>query len=91
MIMINKKSTFILNLDFKNLCRYPLFRPLPYRGFEFVVYLSMFAFDFIMNYNKESDVGYTLLMNDVDYYIYLQPIHRDSFYLKKVQLMESPN
>ena len=38
--------------------------------------ISMFTFDFIMNYNKESNIGFTAMV-DVDYHVYLQPLHRD--------------
>ena len=43
----------------------------------------MFIFDFIMNYDEESDIGYTLMV-DVDYPLYLQS-HTEiyQFYLKK--------
>ena len=36
-----------------------------------------------MNYDKEKELGYTL-MNDVDYSVYFQPFHRDlPFFTKK--------
>ena len=53
---------------------YALLQPLPYRGFKFVQYLSMYTFDIIMNNNKERDIGFTLIV-DGDYY--LKPLQRD--------------
>ena len=37
--------------------------PLPYRGFEIAEYWSMFTFDFIMNYNENSHIGYILMID----------------------------
>ena len=37
---------------------YALSQLLSNREFEFVKYLPMFTFDFIMNYNEESNIGY---------------------------------
>ena len=53
---------------------------LPYRGFEFVEY------EFIMNYNKDSDIGY-ILMIDVQYPVYLQPLHRDLLFLHEKRII----
>lgn len=36
----------------------------------------MFKFDFIMNYDEENDIGYTLMV-DADYPLYLQSSHWD--------------
>ena len=36
----------------------------------------MFTYDFIINYNKNSDFGYTLIA-DVDCLENLQPLHKD--------------
>ena len=46
-----------------------------YGRFEFAAYLSVVICNFIMNYNEESNIGYTLVI-DVDYPVYLQPLHR---------------
>ena len=40
----------------------------------------MFATDFIINCNKSSDTGYTLV-TDADYLEYLYPLHRDLSFL----------
>ena len=62
---------------------YALSQPLPHSRFEVVEYLLMFTFDSIMNYDKESDISYTLLV-DVEYPVYFQPLHRGlSFSLEK--------
>ena len=58
------------------MCGYALSKSLPCAEFEFIEYLSMFTFDFIMNYDEEIDIGYSLMV-DVDYPLYSQPSHRD--------------
>ena len=45
---------------------------LPCAGFEFVESLSVFTFDFFINYDKERDIGCTLMV-EVGYSKYLQP------------------
>ena len=40
----------------------------------------MFATDFIINYHKNSDTGYTLVI-DADYLEYLYPLHRGLSFL----------
>ena len=79
MIMI-KKSTLILNLNFNNMYGYASSQLLPCAGFEFVESLSMFTFDFFMNYDRERDIG-CILMVEVGYSKYLQPLHRDLSFL----------
>ena len=64
------KSTYILNIDFNNMCGYALSQSLPYAGLDFVEYLSVFTFDFTMNYDKESDIGYTLMVDITIHYTY---------------------
>lgn len=64
---------------------YALLQPLPYRGFKFVQYLSMYTFDIIMNNNKERDIGFTLIV-DGDYY--LKPLHRDLQFLHEKRLVD---
>ena len=51
------------------MCGYALSKSLPCAEFEFIEYLSMFTFDFIMNYDEEIDIGYSLMV-DVDYPLY---------------------
>ena len=63
-------------------------QPLSYGGLEFAEDLSMIRTGFIMNYDKESDIGYSL-MADVDFYTYnLWTEICMSFYLKGKKLME---
>lgn len=58
-----KSGTYILNVDFNNMCRYALLQLLPDGGFVFVEYLSMFTFCVILKYGKGNDIGYTLMVN----------------------------
>ena len=51
---------------------YDFSQPLPYGGFAFAAYLSMFTFNFIKNCGIESDIGYKLM---VDYLVYLEKLH----------------
>lgn len=51
--------------------------------------MLMYTSDFIMNYDKNSDFGYTLLA-DVDYREYLQAFHQNLPFLPD-SLMERPN
>ena len=69
---------------------------------QFVEYLSMFTFEFILNYNEESDISYTLMV-DGDYPVYcisciscimypvypvsLQPLHRDLPFLPEKRVI----
>ena len=46
MIMINKKSKYIINFGFNNTFRYGFSHLSPFSACEFVEYLSMFKFDF---------------------------------------------
>lgn len=84
----SKESTFILNLNFNNMHKHALSRPLPYREFEFAEYLLMITFDFIMNYDEESNISYKL-MDDVDYPVYLQPLHKHLLCLPERKVMEA--
>ena len=61
-----------------------LSHPLPYVRFDYTEDISMFIQDFIINYDKFSNFGYTLIV-DGDYPEYLQPflIKTYRFYLKK--------
>ena len=65
---------------------YALSQLFRYEGFKFFEYFSMFIFDFVMNYNEESNIGYTLMV-DVEYPVYLQPLDRDfSFLVEKTAI-----
>ena len=63
-----KESSYISYLDFKNHYGWPLRLLLYYGGFEYVQNTSVFAHEFIMNYD---------LIADVDYPEYLQRLHKD--------------
>ena len=49
-----------------------LSHPLPYVRFDYTEDISMFIQDFIINYDKFSNFGYTLIIGG-DYPEYLQP------------------
>ena len=60
-------------------------QPFPYGGFEYTKDISMFTPDFIVNYDKNSDLGYTLIA-DIEtikntYNYYRKKTYH--FYLKK--------
>ena len=59
---------------------------LPCAGFEFVESLSVFTFDFFINYDKERDIGCTLMV-EVGYSKYLQPLHRDLPFLPEKRII----
>ena len=83
-----KTSTYILNLDFTNKNGQALSQLLSFRGFEFVEYLGIIIFNFIMNSNIKSNICYTLMVF-VDLPLYFQPLHRDLTFLpKKRELLE---
>ena len=63
---------------------------LHFGGFTFAEYLSIFAFDLISNYNEESDIGNTLIL-DGDYSAYLQPLHRDLPFLLEKRVINGAN
>ena len=52
----------------------------PYGRFDHVEDISIFTDDFIINYNKNSDFDYTLIVY-VDYPEYLQSLHKDLWFL----------
>ena len=52
----------------------------PYGRFDHVEDISIFTDDFIINYNKNSDFDYTLIVY-VDYPEYLQSLHKDLRFL----------
>ena len=65
-------------LDLNNQHWRALSQPIPYDGFEYVEDISMFTHAFIITYNKNSNFDYILVV-DVDYFEYLQPLHRNPF------------
>lgn len=69
-----KESTSIQYVDFNNHYRWALSQLLAYARFDYVEDISMFTHDFIINYNKNSDLGYTLIV-DADYPKYLKPLY----------------
>lgn len=52
-----------------------LSQPIPCGGFEYVEDILKFITDFTINSDKNSDFGYTLLVN-VDYSEYLEPLYK---------------
>ena len=77
----SKEKLYIFCLDFNIL----ILRPIPYGGFEYVENISIFTTDFTINYYKNSDFDFTLLV-DVASPEYLQPLHKNLLFLpeKKV-------
>ena len=65
-------------LDLNNQHWRALSQPIPYGRFEYVEDISMFIHAFIITYNKNSNFNYILVV-DVDYLEYLQPLHRNFF------------
>ena len=66
-------NTFISYLDANNLYGHAMNRPLPYKDFKWVDSISI---DTIMNYDENSDVGYTLEV-DLHYPKELHDSHND--------------
>ena len=69
----NLEKSFIAYLDANNLYGHSMSRPLPYKNFKWIEPLSQ---EFIMNYNENSDVGYTLEV-DLEYPKELHDLHND--------------
>ena len=65
-MMKQKKISWCQNLDFNNQYGWTLSQPVPYGGFNYDEDISMFTHDFIINCNKNSDLGCTFIV-DVDY------------------------
>ena len=66
-------NTFISYLDANNLYGHAMNRPLPYKDFKWVDSISI---DTIMNYDENSDIGYTLEV-DLHYPKELHDLHND--------------
>ena len=62
----NKESSFPKFLDANNLYGWAMSEPLPFNGFDWIEDQSKIDDDFIKNYDKDSDKGYTLEV-DVKY------------------------
>ena len=71
-IMMNQKNknTYIQYLGFNNQYVWALSQPLPSARFYFNKDISMFTQDFVINYNKNINLGYTLIFG-VEYPEYL--------------------
>ena len=65
-------------------------KKLPYSGHEYAEDIWMFTTNFIINYDENSDVGYTLAVG-VEYSQYLHPSHRNLLFFpeKKKKLFIS--
>ena len=61
-----KENTYIQYLDLSNQYGCTLSQLLRYGRFDYVEDISVFTHDFIINYNENSDLGYTLIV-DVNY------------------------
>lgn len=69
----NLEKSFISYLDANNLYGHSMSRPLPYKNFKWVEPLTE---EFILNYNEDSDIGYTLEV-DLEYPKHLHDLHND--------------
>ena len=58
-----KEYTYIQYLDFSNHYGCALSQLLRYGRFDYTEGISMFTHDFIINYNKNSDLGCTLIVD----------------------------
>ena len=56
----NKKSSYLMYMDYNNLHGEAISQELPLDGFEWVEDMSTIDDDFIKNYDEDSDVGYTI-------------------------------
>ena len=72
----NKESSFLVYVDANNLHGWAVSKKLPVDGFKWVDNLSMFAEDFIKNYDEEGDVDYFLVV-DTEYPKTLHMLHGD--------------
>ena len=79
-----KESIYIQYIKFNNQQRLPLTKWIAFGGFEYVRYILIFTKCFMTKYYKNSDFGYTLVV-DVDYpeYLELPRISRQSRNIKK--------
>lgn len=73
MILTKQKKVHILVLTVNVV---GFLKKLPYSGHEYAEDIWMFTTNFIINYDENSDVGYTLAAG-VEYSQYLHPSHRD--------------
>ena len=67
-------------VDANNLYGWAMSKKLPVDNFKWIDDLSMFTEDFIKSYDKESDIGY-LLVVDIKYPKNLQMLHSDLTFL----------
>ena len=82
------KSTYLMYVDANNLYGYAMCKKLPINNFKWCDALEMITYDFIKNYNEDSDAGYILEV-DIDYPKELHRSHRDLPFLaiKKEKLL----
>ena len=69
----NRESSFLIYDDANNLYGFSMCKKLPVDDFKWVDDLSIFAEDFIKDYDKEDDTGY-LFAVDVEYPKNLQAV-----------------
>ena len=72
----SKSSSFIMYLEFSNQHENALSESTIYEQFECVEDISMFSDNFMKNYNKNSEIVYTLVV-DTEYPDYAQPVFED--------------
>ena len=72
----SKEYSYIQYFEFNSQYGWDLSEPLLYGQLANVEDISMFTADFTKNYDKNNDLGYTLIIN-VDCPVYLKPLCRD--------------
>ena len=72
----NKESSYLQYLDANNLYGWTMSQKLPVGDFKWVDDVSIFTEDFIKNYDEESDIGYSFVI-DVEYPKSLHKLHSD--------------
>ena len=82
----NKESTFLVYDDANNLYGFAMCKKLPVGAFEWLDDLSIFAEDFIKNYDEDGDIGYNLEVH-VECPRNLQKLHSDlPFLLERMKI-----
>ena len=83
-----KKSSYIQDLDAKNLYGKAMTKKLPVRGFKWVNDISKIDEDLVKDYNKNDNKGYILDV-DVDYPNKLQNLHSDLPFLPERMIINN--
>lgn len=69
-------SRCIEYLRINSQCRKPVSESAAFGGFNWVLKISGFVSHFIINFNQNSEFGYTLVV-DYHYQVYLKLVHKD--------------